>query len=88
MYYVNPPVICDSGPFGKVLPASNVIIRSVINLEFSIIYVLYGNKKYLNDSQKKYFEEGWSYSLPEFQVLGHRRDIVATLKILPFSEKV
>ena len=52
MYYINPPAIWDSVPFGSALPASNLVSGSVINLEFSII-VLYGNKNYLTDSQTK-----------------------------------
>ena len=53
MYHINPPAIWDSVPFGLALPASNLVSGSVINLEFSIIHVLYGNKNFLNDSQTK-----------------------------------
>ena len=53
MYYINPPAIWDSVPFGLAVQASNLVSGSVINLEFSIIHVLYGNKNYLTDSQTK-----------------------------------
>ena len=53
MYYINPLAIWDSVPFGLALPASNLVSGSIINLEFSIIHVLYGNKNFLNDSQTK-----------------------------------
>ena len=53
MYYINTPTIWDSVPFGLAVQASNLVSGSVINLEFSIIHVLYGNKNYLTDSQTK-----------------------------------
>ena len=88
MYYINPPAIWDSFPLDWHCQLV-IWFQEVLSILSSlIIHVLYGNKNYLNDSQKKYCEEEWSYSLPESQILGHRRDIVATPKILSFSEKV
>ena len=52
-YHSLAPPFWDSVPFGLALPASNLVSGSVINLEFSIIHVLYGNKNFLNDSQTK-----------------------------------